>query len=173
MKNQSYCIQTNSDPCTAAVYVEDAKLPINTHANFSTAWVRGISNLSNMALQGTIQTCYDCFLSAKFKIYSLLNSFHSQASHCCWISAILRPCFTSTYIAQWVGHSDRGSNSYFGIRKRGNFKIWKKSCSRSTKNNTISCGTDLSAKSLHLDIVNPVQPKQTSERCCQLSRLPK
>ena len=52
-------------------------------------------------------------------------------------------------------------------------KYEKKSCSRSTKNNTISCGTDLSAKSLHLDIVNPVQPKQTSERCCQLSRLPK
>ena len=40
-----------------------------------------------------------CFLSTKFKIYSLLGSFHSQASHCCWISAILRLCFTSTYIA--------------------------------------------------------------------------
>ena len=126
MKNQSYCIPSNSDPCTAVVYVEDAKLPINAHANFSTAWVCGISNLFNIALQGIIQTCYDCFLSTKFKIYSLLNSFHPQASHCCWISAILRPCFTSTYIAQWVGHSDRGSNSYFGIRKRGNFKIWKK-----------------------------------------------
>ena len=77
-------------------------------------------------LQGTIQSYYDCFLSTKFKIYSLLGSFHSQASHCCWISAILRPCFTSTYIAQWVGHSDRGPNSYFGIRKRRNFKIWEK-----------------------------------------------
>ena len=43
--------------CTAVVYVVDAKLLINTHANFSTAWVRGISNLSNIALQGIIQTC--------------------------------------------------------------------------------------------------------------------
>ena len=126
MKNQSCCIPSNSDPCTAVVYMVDAKLPINAHANFSNAWVRGISNLSNIALQGTIQSYYDCFLSTKFKIYSLLGSFHSQASHCCWISAILRPCFTSTYIAQWVGHSDRGPNSYFGIRKRRNFKIWEK-----------------------------------------------
>ena len=48
MKNQSCCIPSNSDPCTVVVYMVDAKLPINAHANFSNAWVRGISNLSNI-----------------------------------------------------------------------------------------------------------------------------
>ena len=124
-------------------------------------------------LQGTIQSYYDCFLSTKFKIYSLLGSFHSQASHCCWISAILRPCFTSTYIAQWVGHSDRGPNSYFGIRKRRNFKIWEKLFPNYKKQHNIMVEQICLLNHCIIDIVNPVQPKQTSERCCQLSRLPK